>query len=54
MGGLFFYFRRMEIPNSLEYNFGQFFEKIKLLYNEQGQQDIKKAWEFALDRKSVV
>ncbi len=39
----------MEIPNSPEYNFGQFYEKIKLQYNDQGQKDIKKAWEFAFD-----
>jgi GTP diphosphokinase / guanosine-3',5'-bis(diphosphate) 3'-diphosphatase len=49
LGGLFFYFRLMEISNSLEHNFVQFFEKIKLQYNDQGQQDIKNAWDFAYD-----
>lgn len=37
----------METIQSPEYYFGQFLEKIRLLYNEQAQNDILKAWEFA-------
>jgi GTP diphosphokinase / guanosine-3',5'-bis(diphosphate) 3'-diphosphatase len=43
----FFYFRRMETSPHREDLFSQFFEKIKLQYNSQGQQDILRAWEFA-------
>lgn len=47
-GGLF-YMSRMENIHSPEALFSQFYEKIKLLYPEQGQADILKAWNFAVD-----
>lgn len=44
----FFYFRLMD-QHSPEYYFEQFLNRIKWLYNEQNQLEIKNAWEFAKD-----
>lgn len=43
----FFYFRNMDQVHSPDYYFEQFYERLKLLYNEQNLLEIKKAWDFA-------